>query len=67
MGIYSVFRHPDVVLGHAIETPRAPGIRFHHMITVALDNLGAINNVIDDVGDAAIPKTHRIARLAEFP
>jgi hypothetical protein len=67
LGIYSVFRHPDVVLSHAIETPRAPGIRFHHMITVALNNLGAINHVIDDVGDAAIPKIHRTAMQTEFP
>jgi hypothetical protein len=67
LGIYSVFRHPDVVLSHAIETPRAPGIRFHHMITVALNNLGAIDHIIDDVGDAAIPKTHRTARQTEFP
>ena len=67
LGIYSVFRHPDVVLSHAIETPRAPGIRFHHMITVALRNLGAIDHVIDDVGDAAIPNTHRTAMQTEFP
>ena len=48
LGIYSVFRHPDIVLSRAIETPRAPGVRFHDMITVVLGNLGAIDNVIDD-------------------
>jgi len=39
LGIYSVFRHPDVVLTRAIEFPVNPNVRFHHMITVALDNL----------------------------
>jgi hypothetical protein len=67
LGIYSVFRHPNVVLDHAIETPRAPGVRFHHMITVTLGNLGAINHVIDDAGDAAIPQTHMTAKVTEFP
>jgi hypothetical protein len=78
LGVYSVFRHPDIVLSRAIETPRAPGVRFHHMITIALDNLGAINNVIDDVGGAATAQEHRFygaaitqtrsaARVTEFP
>jgi hypothetical protein len=67
LGIYSVFRHPNVVLGHAIETPRAPGVRFHDMITVVLGNLGAIDNVIDDVGGAATAKTHFTAKVTEFP
>jgi len=67
LGIYSVFRHPNVVLGHAIETPRAPGVRFHDMITVVLGNLGAIDNVIDDVGGAAIAKTHFTVKVTEFP
>jgi hypothetical protein len=43
--VYSVFRHPNVVLTRAIEVPTVPGVRFHHMISVALDNLGEISNV----------------------
>ena len=39
LGVYSVFRHPDVVLTRAIEVPKTPGVQFHHMITVALGNL----------------------------
>jgi hypothetical protein len=38
LGVYSVFRHPDVNLSRAIEVPVKPGVRFHHMITVALDD-----------------------------
>ncbi|MDE1176923.1 MAG: coagulation factor 5/8 type domain-containing protein [Edaphobacter sp.] len=50
MGIYSVFRHPDVRLTRAIEVPQTPGVRFEHMITVSLDNLGSIDNVINNKG-----------------
>ena len=67
LGIYSVFRHPNVVLTRAIEVPKTPGVRFHHMITVALDNLGAIENVIDDAGGATATKPRHTPRLAEFP
>jgi len=67
LGIYSVFRHPNVVLTRAIEVPRTPGVKFHHMITVALDNLGAISNVIDDAGGATVTKPRFTPKLAEFP
>jgi hypothetical protein len=67
LGVYSVFRHPNVALDHAIETPRAPGVSFHHMITVALGNLGAIDHVIDNAGDAAIAQKHITPKVTEFP
>jgi hypothetical protein len=67
LGIYSVFRHPNVVLTRAIEVPRVPGVRFHHMITVALDNLGEISNVIDDAGGATATHPRFTPKLAEFP
>jgi len=68
LGIYSVFRHPDVTLSRAIEVPVRPGVRFHHMITVALDNLGEISNVIDDKGGPTVIKPQRVTpKLAEFP
>jgi hypothetical protein len=44
LGVYSVFRHP-----RRRSKPRhrgsakTPGVKFHHMITVALDNLGEIS------------------------
>jgi hypothetical protein len=52
LGIYSVFLRPHVVLTRAIEVPRTPGVQFHHMITVALGNLGEITHVINDTGEA---------------
>jgi hypothetical protein len=68
LGIYSVFRHPDVVLTRAIEVPHALGVRFHHMITVALDDKGEISHVIDDKGEATHLAPHRIdPKVAEFP
>ncbi len=67
LGVYSVFRHPDVVLTRAIEVPINPDVRFHHMTTIALDNLGEISHVIDDAGGAATPQPRVIQKLAEFP
>jgi hypothetical protein len=68
LGIYSVFRHPNVVLSRAIEAPKTPNVKFHDMITVALDNLGEISNVIDDAGGAAKPgKLRTDASVTEFP
>jgi hypothetical protein len=68
LGIYSVFRHPSVVLKRAIEVPRTSGVKFHHMITVALDNLGEISNVIDEVGGATSTGKPRITpKVTEFP
>jgi hypothetical protein len=68
LGIYSVFRHPDVVLSRAIEVPRTPNVKFHHMITVALDNLGEISNVIDDVGGPTKTGRPRVEpKVTDFP
>jgi hypothetical protein len=67
LGVYSVFRHPDVTLTRAIEAPVKPGVRFHHMMTIALDDKGEITHVINDTGDAARPKPRTTPRVAEFP
>jgi hypothetical protein len=67
LGIYSVFRHLNVTLSRAIEVPVKPTVRFHHMITVALDDKGEISNVIDDKGGATAIHPRVTPRLAEFP
>jgi hypothetical protein len=68
LGIYSVFRHPNVVLSRAIEVPHAPDVKLHHMIAVALDNLGEISNVIDDVGGPAKTGKPRVEpKVTDFP
>jgi len=67
LGIYSVFLRPHVVLSRAIEVPRRPGVRFHHMITVALGNKGRIGNVIDDRGGPTSIQPRVTPKVAEFP
>ncbi len=68
LGVYAVFRHPDVTLTHAIETPTLPSVRFEHMVTIALDNLGEITHVIDNTGAAATPAPKRTTpRVATYP
>jgi hypothetical protein len=67
LGIYSVFLKPDVMLSRAIEVPQTPGVRFHHMITVALGNLGEISNVIDDAGGPTRMQPRVTPKVAEFP
>jgi hypothetical protein len=67
LGVYSVFRHPDVTLTRAIEVPVKQGVRFHHMMTIALDDKGEITHVINDTGNAAKPKPRTTPRVTEFP
>jgi hypothetical protein len=67
LGIYSVFRHPDVTLTRAIEVPDRPGVRFHHMVTIALDDKGEITHVINNAGEAAVPKPRTTPRVTDFP
>jgi hypothetical protein len=67
LGVYSVFRHPDVVLTRAIETPKRPEIRFHDMITVALGDHGAISHVIDDTGETTAMHPRVTPKVTDFP
>jgi hypothetical protein len=67
LGIYSVFIQPNVNLSRAIEVPKKPGVRFHHMITVALGDHGEISNVIDDKGGATAIQPRVTPKVAQFP
>jgi hypothetical protein len=67
LGVYSVFKHPDVGLTRAIETPKCPEVRFHAMITVALGDLGEIRHVIDDVGEATAMHPRVTPKVTKFP
>ncbi|MGA9669559.1 MAG: coagulation factor 5/8 type domain-containing protein [Terracidiphilus sp.] len=67
LGVYSVFRHPNVVLTRAIEVPTAPGVKFHHMISIALDNLGEISNVINNTGGPTSTKPRVTPKVTDFP
>ena len=67
LGVYSVFRHPNVTLTRAIEVPVNHHVRFHSMITVALDNLGEISNVINDKGGPTSTKPRVTPKVTVFP
>ena len=67
LGVYSVFRHPNVKLDRAIDVPTKQGVRIHHAVTVALGDRGEITHVIDDAGEAAIPRPRNVARVSEYP
>lgn len=68
LGIYSVFRRPNVVLDRAIEAPNKPNVKFHDMITVCLANNGAIENVINNVGGATTPNhIAQAPRVTKYP
>jgi hypothetical protein len=67
LGIYSVFRHPDVILTRAIEVPANPNVRFHDMITVALGHLGEISNVINSTGGATATSSRVTPKVTTFP
>jgi hypothetical protein len=68
LGIYSVFRRPNVILARAIEAPTAPGVRFHNMITVCLGPNGEITHIINDAGGKTTPNNVRNApRLMDYP
>jgi len=67
LGIYSVFIQPNINLSRAIEVPKKPGVRLHHMITVALGDHGEISNVIDNEGGSTAIKPRVTRKVAEFP
>ncbi|WP_446742481.1 coagulation factor 5/8 type domain-containing protein [Silvibacterium acidisoli] len=67
LGIYSVFTHPNVKLGHAIEVPQKPEVKFHHMITVALGNHGEISNVINNTGGATKMNPRVTPKVTDYP
>ncbi len=68
LGVYSVFRRPNVVLTRAFEVPKNPNVKFHDMVTIALAQLGAITHIINDAGETALPSHVRDApRLTNYP
>jgi hypothetical protein len=68
LGIYSVFRNPDIWLSHAIEVPKTPKVVFHDMITVCLEKNGGMRNVINDVGGPTKAGPNRIEpKVSRYP
>ncbi len=67
LGIYSVFEQPGVELTRAIEVPNRPDVKFHHMITVALGNHGAILNVINKTGGSTSMHPRVTPKVTMYP
>ncbi|HZC44027.1 MAG TPA: coagulation factor 5/8 type domain-containing protein [Acidobacteriaceae bacterium] len=67
LGIYSVFEQPGVELTRAIEVPKRQGVTFHHMITVALGNHGAILNVINNTGGSTSMHPRVTPKVTTYP
>lgn len=68
LGIYSVFRRPNIFIARAIEAPATPGVNFHSMVTVCLANKGGIRHIINDIGAPTQCSGPRIdPRLTVFP
>ena len=67
LGIYSVFEQPGVELTRAIEVPNRPDVKFHHMITVALGNHGAILNVINNTGGSTSMHPRVTPKVTTYP
>ena len=56
IGIYCVFFAAPIVAENAIETPAAPGVKMHHLVTIRLAGRpgSGINHVINGTGAAVI-------------
>ena len=67
LGVYSVFEQSGVVLTRVIEVPKRADVKFHHMITVALGNHGAILNVINNTGGATSMHPRVTPKVTTYP
>lgn len=58
LGVYAVFYAAPVVCENAIETPAAPGVKMHHMITLRLGGgkpASGIKHVLNGFGEGVFP------------
>lgn len=63
LGVYAVFHQTPVILENAVESPAAPGVKFHHLVTLRLNRQtgSGIAHVINGIGDPVIDtKTARV-------
>jgi hypothetical protein len=66
LGVYCVFNRAPVLAENAIETPTAPGIKMHHMVTIRLGGGQAgsgINHVINGTGNPVLANTKNKATV----
>jgi hypothetical protein len=65
VGVYAVFHQTPVILDNAVESPRVPGVKFHHLVTLRLNRQtgSGIAHVINGVGEPVIDT--KMARVDE--
>lgn len=65
VGVYSVFHETPIILENAVESPAAPGVKFHHLVTLRLNRQpgSGIAHVINGVGAPVIDT--KMARVDE--
>ncbi len=67
LGLYCTFNNSSVVSAtRSFEAPAAPGVIFHHLVTVSLGGKGVISHVINDTGGPS-DRSNNVAKVAEFP
>jgi len=57
LGVYCVFHRAAVLAENGMETPTAPGVKMHHMVTIRLGGGrpgSGISHVINGIGDPVI-------------
>jgi hypothetical protein len=67
LGIYAVFRNPDICLTRAIEAPKNANVKFHDIITVTITANGGISNVINNTGGSTQPNVGYTPRVTHYP
>ena len=68
LGIYSFFRRAPITVTNAMEVPKVPGVKIHHIVTFSLGNdSGTILHAINDTGPAVkwFGGTHMV-RFGEY-
>jgi len=68
LGVYCFFRDAAVKATSAIETPSAPGVRFHNITTIWLTGKAGseISHIVNQTGGAATTNARK-QTLAEYP
>lgn len=71
LGVYCLFNDGPAILQNAYETPTAPGIKMHHLVSIRLGGKAAgdtgIAHIINGTGGSAVGNKFIETNLAEWP
>jgi hypothetical protein len=67
LGIYSYFNRAPVTVTNAMEVPKVPGVKVHHIVTFSLGNdQGQITHAINDTGATVKWTGTHMVRFGEY-